>query len=136
GANQYHCPKCDRKVDARKSLRLARPPPYLHVTVERYHYDLKKGEREKLLNPVSFPQRLQLRASGGAREAAAQTSTYECIGYLEHVSDSAHSGHYTATLYQEEEDVAEALALVRPAAQAGAPEPDEAAARAAPEAGA
>lgn len=120
GANRYHCPRCDKKVDARKSIRLAKPPPYLHITIERYHYDLQKGERKKLNNPVSFPQHLRLRPCGaavlpGARElpggGGESLVVYDCVGYLEHVSDSAHSGHYTATLYQDDEDAAEALEL-------------------------
>lgn len=138
GSNKYHCSKCDRKVDARKSIRLATPPAYLHITVERYHYDLQKGERRKLNNPVSFPQHLRLRlarpsgektsdstaAAPGAPEAAAGGAAsqvddlvaYDCVGFLEHVSDSAHSGHYIATLYQEDEDAIGALALASDAA--------------------
>mmetsp|Transcript_132341 Transcript_132341/g.294949 ORF Transcript_132341/g.294949 Transcript_132341/m.294949 type:complete len:1145 (+) Transcript_132341:151-3585(+) len=123
GANQYHCPKCDCKVDARKSMRLARAPPYLNVIVERHHYDLQKGERRKLNNSVSFPRRLELplcspaavpseepaAAAASSEQPPSPTSaTYECIGYLEHVSDSALSGHYTATLYQEDKDAEEA----------------------------
>lgn len=124
GSNKYHCPTCEKKVDARNSTRLAEPPPYLHITIERYHYDLQKGERKKLNNPVSFPQHLRLRSCGseptektrnpGCRTSTAQADvvvTYDCVGFLEHVSDSAHSGHYTATLYQEEVDSMEALKL-------------------------
>mmetsp|Transcript_99379 Transcript_99379/g.290069 ORF Transcript_99379/g.290069 Transcript_99379/m.290069 type:complete len:1088 (+) Transcript_99379:52-3315(+) len=118
GSNQYHCARCNKKVDARKTTRLARLPPYLHVTIERYHYDLAKGERRKLNRSVSFPRRLELRLRApplppGA-EAPPQVETaipvvYECVGYLEHVSDSAHSGHYTATLLQEETSAFEDL---------------------------
>lgn len=112
GANQYHCPRCDRKVDARKTTRLAKLPPYLHVTIERYHYDRHKGERRKLNRAVSLPRRLELRLRAPPLQPTAGVPTpvetavpvvYECIGYLEHVSDSAHSGHYTATLLQEED---------------------------------
>jgi len=114
GSNQWLCPRCDRKVDARRTTRLSKLPPYLHVTVERYHFDADKGERKRLAHPVSFPRRLELRLGGPAlasthREANANdTATlpvaFECIGYLEHVSDSAHSGHYRATLLREDEE--------------------------------
>jgi len=141
GSNQYHCPLCDCKVDARKTTRLAKLPPYLHVTIERYHYDRQKCERRKLSRPVSFPRRLELRlrapplqsegsqsalqekpdekgllatppdatpgASPRTAEEMAMPVVYQCIGYLEHVSDSAHSGHYTATLLQEDKDAFE-----------------------------
>mmetsp|Transcript_5891 Transcript_5891/g.12936 ORF Transcript_5891/g.12936 Transcript_5891/m.12936 type:complete len:1020 (+) Transcript_5891:128-3187(+) len=109
GVNQYDCPKCERKVDARKHARLSQSPPYLHVTIERYHYDLQKGERQKLSTLVSFPRRLEVRlsdseaASGGGRTPEVPV-LYDCIGFLEHVSTSAHSGHYKATLLQEHED--------------------------------
>jgi len=138
GSNQYHCPLCDRKVDARKTARLAKLPPYLHVTIERYHYDRQKCERRKLSRPVSFPRRLELRlrapplqtegvpqekpddrglqptppegtpgSTPRTAEEMAMPVVYQCIGYLEHVSDSAHSGHYTATLLQEDTDAFE-----------------------------
>jgi len=127
GSDRYHCPMCDRKVDARKTIQLTRLPPYLHITIERYHYDLQKGERRKLNHPVSFPCRLQLQMNGpplpqasgsvpvlqhsqvGQHGALPKRVTYECIGFLEHVSDSAHSGHYTATLFQEDDDAVEAV---------------------------
>jgi len=113
GSNQWLCPRCDRKVDARRSTRLTKLPPYLHITVERYHFDVDKEERKRLAHPVSFPRRLELRLGGAlarGREATSGNDTatlpvaYECIGYLEHVSDSAHSGHYRATLLREDEE--------------------------------
>lgn len=132
GSNQYHCDKCDAKVDAKKTTRLSELPPYLHVTVERYHYDYSKGERHKLNNPVSFPRRLELWlntpplpcelegtcALGGQQGGVGDVSPglpleYECIGYLEHVSDSALSGHYTATLLKEDMEAASTLNAAR-----------------------
>lgn len=144
GANQYHCPRCDCKVDAWKATRPSKLPPYLHVTIERYHYDLKKFERKKLNHVVSFPTRLQIRVkaialaptpSSVATPARGQVSSesgtvghdapglhaavavaegmlpvvYECVGFLEHVADSAESGHYTATLLQDDADAGGAL---------------------------
>lgn len=157
GSNQYLCPKCDQKVDARKSTRLRKLPPYLHVTVERYAYDYRKGVRRKLNDEVSFPLRLEIpmvtvgqeptgspqegtagaegprdstgesgegpgspedpACTAGARSSAQSgpqgadepvadlvqsVVAYECVGYLEHVSSSPHSGHYIATLRREE----------------------------------
>ncbi|CAJ1351323.1 unnamed protein product [Effrenium voratum] len=107
GSNQWVCPQCDRKVDARKTTRLSKLPPYLHVTVERYHFDSESHERKRLAHPVSFPRRLELChlvEAQGAGESATLPVAYECIGFLEHVSDSAHSGHYRATLLREEEE--------------------------------
>lgn len=147
GSNQYHCSKCDAKVDAKKTTRLSQLPPYLHVTVERYHYDYNKGEREKLNNPVSFPRHLELwlntpplpnELEGDGTMSADQDGSagglggipieYECIGYLEHVSDSALSGHYTATLLQEDMGASTTLHAARsrasmPHAQPSSSEP-------------
>ncbi|CAE7864948.1 UBP26 [Symbiodinium sp. KB8] len=122
GSNQWMCPRCDRKacyddlmsthVDARRTTRLSKLPPYLHVTVERYHFDAATAERRRLAHPVSFPRRLELKLAGSLAgsevpstgDAATQPVAFECIGYLEHVSDSAHSGHYRATLLSEGEE--------------------------------
>lgn len=125
GSNQWHCESCDCKVDARKTIRIAKLPPYLHVIIERYHYDRRTFERKRLGHTVNFPRRLELQERAPAKESseamdvssettASSSSTakassdvcvtYECIGALEHVSDSAHSGHYRATLLQEDAD--------------------------------
>ncbi|CAK9028692.1 unnamed protein product [Durusdinium trenchii] len=113
GSNQWLCPRCDRKVDAKRTTRLSKLPPYLHVTVERYHFEAETAQRKRLAHPVSFPRRLELRLGGAlasqrpeatSSETAMLPVAYECIGYLEHVSDSAHSGHYRATLLREEEE--------------------------------
>ena len=65
----------------------------------RYHFDAETGRRKRLAHCVSFPSRLELRLR---REALEAPVAFECVGYLEHVSESAHSGHYRATLLRED----------------------------------
>lgn len=101
GSNQWLCPQNDKKVDARKTTRLSKLPPYLHVVIERYHYDRRTSERKRLGHTVSFPCSLELSLGGAPLSGSAPSVPYECVGFLEHVSDSAHSGHYRATLRQD-----------------------------------
>lgn len=101
GDNLYACELCNnKKVVAKQTVNLSKAPPYLHVRFERYKFDTKKNTRTKLNLVISFPKALQLRVKPEGQEVS--DVIYDCIGYLEHVSDSAHSGHYTATLFHED----------------------------------
>mmetsp|Transcript_89944 Transcript_89944/g.142119 ORF Transcript_89944/g.142119 Transcript_89944/m.142119 type:complete len:1080 (+) Transcript_89944:35-3274(+) len=106
GDNKYVCEFCNnRKVVAKQTVHFQKAPPYLHIRFERYKFDFKKATRTKLNTIISFPKDLQFSVcpEGGT----ASPVIYECVGYLEHVSDSAHSGHYTATLFNEESHAAD-----------------------------
>lgn len=97
GDNLYACGSCNKKVVAKQTVHLQKAPPYLHVRFERYKFDYKKNTRSKLNLSISFPKELQMCLRPEGQESSEVV--YDCVGYLEHVSDSAHSGHYTATLF-------------------------------------
>ena len=68
--------------------RLASPPKYLRVVLNRYKFSLENG-REKIVSPVRM---------GPIMEGPL---SYELTGFLEHHSEVASSGHYTAYLKDE-----------------------------------
>ena len=41
GDNQYGCEFCNRKVDARRQLRLRTVPPYLCLSLQRFVFDYR-----------------------------------------------------------------------------------------------
>lgn len=42
GGNQYHCDKCDAKVDAVKRLCFDELPKVLTIQLKRFHYDWER----------------------------------------------------------------------------------------------
>lgn len=58
--NQYHCSKCDKKVDALKFVRLTKLPKILFIQLGRFEYDFVNDNRKKINDRVSFPTLLNL----------------------------------------------------------------------------
>jgi ubiquitin carboxyl-terminal hydrolase 40 len=102
GANQYHCTRCDRLVDAKRECHLRKLPPVLTFALLRFLYDFKKGERYKDTSQFKFPLELDMtpysRASHGTTapgEGEGQREIYKLYSAVIHTG-STHSGHYTA----------------------------------------
>lgn len=60
GDNQYRCPHCDQLRDATRRSVLTQMPPFLHLALMRFNYDMNTGERVKVKVPVSYPQHLRV----------------------------------------------------------------------------
>eukprot|EP00357_Protocruzia_adherens_P000598 CAMPEP_0115029208 /NCGR_PEP_ID=MMETSP0216-20121206/36839_1 /TAXON_ID=223996 /ORGANISM="Protocruzia adherens, Strain Boccale" /LENGTH=1045 /DNA_ID=CAMNT_0002405699 /DNA_START=269 /DNA_END=3406 /DNA_ORIENTATION=- len=60
GGNQYHCEKCDKKVDAIKGLKFKRFPDILTLQLKRFALNYETMHRIKLNDFVSFPAVLNL----------------------------------------------------------------------------
>lgn len=58
GDNQYRCPRCSGLRDAIRQSVLTQMPPFLHLALMRFSYDMNTGERVKVKVPVSYPQHL------------------------------------------------------------------------------
>ena len=87
----YRCSGACGITLAVRRTRIAKLPKYLRVVLNRYKYSWEGG-REKLSFPVSVPLR------GLVVKAGQMTVEYTCDGLLEHHSNVASSGHYTAFL--------------------------------------
>lgn len=79
---------CGQVCTLVRRSRLASPPKYLRVVLNRYKFSLENG-REKIVSPVRM---------GPIMEGPL---SYELTGFLEHHSEVASSGHYTAYLKDE-----------------------------------
>eukprot|EP00746_Dinoflagellata_sp_MGD_P090523 gnl/MRDRNA2_/MRDRNA2_35759_c0_seq1.p1 gnl/MRDRNA2_/MRDRNA2_35759_c0~~gnl/MRDRNA2_/MRDRNA2_35759_c0_seq1.p1 ORF type:complete len:887 (-),score=145.17 gnl/MRDRNA2_/MRDRNA2_35759_c0_seq1:11-2671(-) len=103
GDNRYRCERCKSLQDARCKAFLRSSPPFLHIVLDRFRWDMSTGQRQKLLHEVRYPEMLDLTKlleDTGCSSERPRSSTYELIGILEHHSQTADSGHYTATLRQ------------------------------------
>ena len=90
GENQYLCARCGGLRDADRQLRLLSPPPHLIVSLMRFVFDRRTGERRKVLAPVGLSERLEVPLAG---QPAAQ---YRLYAVMVHAGLSPDAGHYFA----------------------------------------
>ncbi len=60
GENQYLCTRCNKKVDARKGLKLLSCPYLLMLQLKRFDFDYDTMQRVKLNDRVEFPLTLDM----------------------------------------------------------------------------
>ena len=60
GDNQYHCEKCNAKVDAEKGVGLSKVPYLLTIDLKRFVYNWETDRAEKLDDRVEFPETLDV----------------------------------------------------------------------------
>jgi len=76
GDNQYHCEKCDCKVNAEKGLKFSKFPYLLTLQLKRFDFDFETLNRVKLDDRVTFPEILDLNQfiEGGKKKQPAPGS--------------------------------------------------------------
>lgn len=90
GDNRYRCSECAGLRDADRQMRLLTAPPHLVVSLVRFGFDQRKGERRKVMTPVRLTERLLVPL---ADHPPAQYSLYAVIV---HAGYSLDTGHYYA----------------------------------------
>jgi len=102
GDNQYACEACGSPQDAQCTHDLQSLPPFLHIVLDRFWWDAHCGERKKICRDVLYPEFLNLSQCLGSDSTTklSEVAMFELVGVLEHHSQRADSGHYTATLRQ------------------------------------
>lgn len=88
--NEWHCDKCNRKVQATKQLTISRGPLVLVLQLKRFSFGDFGG---KITKQIAFPVSFRLPLSDDGGGASAQ---YELCGVVVHHGGSVHSGHYVA----------------------------------------
>uniref|UniRef100_A0A8C3DQ19 Ubiquitin carboxyl-terminal hydrolase 40 n=1 Tax=Corvus moneduloides TaxID=1196302 RepID=A0A8C3DQ19_CORMO len=59
--NLYRCGACDKLVEASKSAKLRKLPPFLTISLLRFNFDFEKCERYKETSCYTFPIQINLR---------------------------------------------------------------------------
>lgn len=104
GDNQWHCEKCDKKVDIEKGLRFLSFPYILTFQLKRFDFDMQYLKKVKVHEKVTFDTTMDLAdylRDGRVRGADGEVidgpggCQYELFSVMVQ-SGGAHGGHYYA----------------------------------------
>ena len=88
--NAYKCPKCKKKVPARKQFTVYRAPRVATFQLKRFDFSRMFGG--KINKPVQYPETLNLRPYMSTKNGPPVL--YKLFGVLVHLGGSCNSGHY------------------------------------------
>ncbi|XP_030285770.1 transcriptional regulator ATRX-like [Sparus aurata] len=91
GENQMYCEKCDAKCDATIQCVMKHHPEVLMLLLKRFDFDYRYMTYVKINQTVDVPRILQI----------PENQTYELYAFVDHSGD-LRSGHYTSTIWDEE----------------------------------
>ncbi|NXE23561.1 UBP40 hydrolase, partial [Ardeotis kori] len=91
--NLYRCGACDKLVEASKSAKLRKLPPFLTISLLRFNFDFKKCERYKETSCYTFPIQINLRPFCEQTEMDDSEYMYELFSVIIHKGD-CYGGHY------------------------------------------
>ncbi|NWI89493.1 UBP40 hydrolase, partial [Pitta sordida] len=91
--NLYRCGACDKLVEASKSAKLRKLPPFLTFSLLRFNFDFEKCERYKDTSSYSFPLHINLRPFCEQTEMDDSEYMYELFSVIIH-KGGCYGGHY------------------------------------------
>ncbi|KAL5966715.1 Ubiquitin carboxyl-terminal hydrolase 48 [Taenia solium] len=105
GDNQYACPRCAKKRDGSRRVRITATPLMLCIQLLRFNYDQRLGRRVKQAAPVRLPDLLDMtpyisleHPSNSVGNRPKKRFLYRCSGVLLHLGRYSTSGHYIAVI--------------------------------------
>ncbi|OQR88293.1 ubiquitin specific peptidase 38 [Achlya hypogyna] len=87
--NAYFCEACNAKRTARKTTCIRSAPQHLILSINRFQYNLQRGIREKICDPVNCSGNVTLPTTTGDVK-------YEMYAVIVHAGSRADHGHYYA----------------------------------------
>ncbi|CAB3994187.1 ubiquitin carboxyl-terminal hydrolase 36-like [Paramuricea clavata] len=90
GDNMYLCPRCKKKVPAKKNLRVHQAPNVMTMCLKRF--DSHSLFASKINKEISYPEQLNLRPFMSKNQGPAVH--YKLYAVLVHSGYSCNSGHY------------------------------------------
>uniref|UniRef100_A0A8C8RPM6 Ubiquitin carboxyl-terminal hydrolase 40 n=1 Tax=Pelusios castaneus TaxID=367368 RepID=A0A8C8RPM6_9SAUR len=91
--NLYRCGACNKLVEAAKSAKLRKLPPFLTVSLLRFNFDFEKCERYKDTSCYTFPIRINLRPFCEQIQLDDSEYIYELFSVIIH-KGGCYGGHY------------------------------------------
>jgi ubiquitin carboxyl-terminal hydrolase 35/38 len=93
GDNKYKCEKCATLCDAKRSMRIVKPPKNLILTLKHFRYDSKNNIRTKLINKVYHDEEIAVNILNKQRGQYVQLK-YILFAAIVHSGSNIDSGHY------------------------------------------
>ncbi|KFP26876.1 Ubiquitin carboxyl-terminal hydrolase 40 [Colius striatus] len=91
--NLYRCGGCNKLVEASKSAKLRKLPPFLTISLLRFNFDFEKCERYKEISCFTFPIQINLRPFCEQTEMDDSEYLYELFSVIIH-KGGCYGGHY------------------------------------------
>ncbi|XP_074925949.1 ubiquitin carboxyl-terminal hydrolase 40 isoform X4 [Chelonoidis abingdonii] len=91
--NLYRCETCNKLVEAAKSAKLRKLPPFLTISLLRFNFDFEKCERYKETSCYTFPIRINLRPFCEQTHLEDSEYMYELFSVIIH-KGGCYGGHY------------------------------------------
>ncbi|XP_061463760.1 ubiquitin carboxyl-terminal hydrolase 40 isoform X2 [Rhineura floridana] len=91
--NLYRCGACNKLVEATKSAKLRKLPPFLTVSLLRFNFSFEKCERYKETGSYTFPIRINLKPFCEQTELDDLEYMYELFSVIIH-KGGCYGGHY------------------------------------------
>ncbi|XP_053219842.1 ubiquitin carboxyl-terminal hydrolase 40 isoform X2 [Podarcis raffonei] len=91
--NLYRCGACNKLVEATKSAKLRKLPPFLTISLLRFNFNFEKCERYKEISSYAFPIRINLKPFCEQTEVDDFKYMYELFSVIIH-KGGCYGGHY------------------------------------------
>ena len=99
-SERWHCPNCNRKVRAKRSTVISKPPPILAVSFKRFLPIDDYGNTIKIDDLVSYPIKdldlSQWTSPAESDDGDSSQPLYDLFAVIKHSGASADAGHYTS----------------------------------------
>ncbi|EFO98100.1 CRE-USP-33 protein [Caenorhabditis remanei] len=99
GENQYSCRKCERLVDATKTVKAKELPEIILIQLKRFRHTVYGCS--KIGKIVEFPLRSQ---DFGEWTTNGESVVYDLVGFVVHVGRNIDCGHYVSFCLNEQEN--------------------------------
>ncbi|KAG4073636.1 hypothetical protein HA402_000860 [Bradysia odoriphaga] len=86
---EYMCPKCEVIRDSHRTCSIIQSPVVLMMVLKRFD-----GSNAKKLSKINVPSSIDMTPY----TANERNTTYELMGYINHMGQSLEDGHYTASV--------------------------------------
>ncbi|KAH0621728.1 hypothetical protein JD844_023335 [Phrynosoma platyrhinos] len=91
--NLYRCGACNKLVEATKSAKLRKLPPFLTVSLLRFNFNFEKCERYKETSCYTFPVQINLKPFCEQTQLDDMEYMYELFSVIIH-KGGCYGGHY------------------------------------------
>ena len=98
GDNKYHCEKCGKLQDGKRSITISESPNYLILSLLRFSYNIKLQSRTKIFQDVRYPRTLALPVDKSTRSSLTSSASSSSLSKQHSRNSSNSSGTYAQNM--------------------------------------